>query len=117
MSKILEATCEDGIVTALGVEVQDVEILSEGVGASSGVLILDGDKAYYVAKTSPDLKTTLEKLSDALGSISSALSAIDGAGHLIAATAGVPGPPVASGDISSLNSSKGELDDLLEELK
>ncbi len=94
MSKVLQAACSGGIVTAEGVPVPLVEILCEGVGDSTGVLILDEDKAYYLAKTSPDLVTTLEKLLDSLQYISNALGALDGAGFLIAATGGVPSAPL-----------------------
>lgn len=75
MSKILSATCQAGIVTADGVPVPGAVILGEGVGASSGALILDEARKVYVPKTSPDLKTTLEKVIDALGATKDGLDA------------------------------------------
>jgi hypothetical protein len=62
MIKVLQATCEGGVVTVEGQEITPDLILSEGVGASSGVLIIDADKSYYVAKTSPDLKSAITSL-------------------------------------------------------
>ncbi len=76
MSKALAATCVAGIVSIGEFVLEDVEIFSEGVAASEGVVILDGDKAYYVAKTSPDLNSTLQQVLDALGGIKAALQDI-----------------------------------------
>lgn len=123
MSKVIEATCVGGVVTAEGVPIPSADILSEGVAQSDGILILDEDDAKYVAKTSPDLKETLEKLSAALDNIASALSAIDGAGYIISVTGGpspvvaIPSPPVATGDIASINSAKSAIDLFKENLK
>lgn len=117
MSKMLPATCVGGVVTAEGVPVPAAEILSEGVGESEGVVFLDEDKARYIAKISPDLKTTLEHLIEALGkaiealnNASAALTSIDTAGYIIAVSGGsgapavgTPSPPVATGDISALD--------------
>ncbi len=83
MSKFVSATCEGGVVTADGVSVASVTILGEGVGPSSGVLVIDEDQLTYIPKTSPDLDGTLEKVidalqaaSDGLGSASSGLTAL-----------------------------------------
>ena len=64
-----------GVVTAGGVPVPAADILSEGVGESSGVLILDKDKAKYIAKTSPDLETAIDKILSALDQVVTALNA------------------------------------------
>lgn len=69
MSKVLAASCVNGKVTVEGFELSNVEILSEGDGASTGVVIIDTDRAYYLAKTSPDLDTTLAKVMEALEGI------------------------------------------------
>ncbi len=69
MSKILEATCEAGVVTSMGVPVPAAEIQSQGLGESSGLLILEQEKAFYVPKASPDLDTTLAKIISALEQI------------------------------------------------
>lgn len=75
MSKKLEATCVNGIVTAGGVPVPETEILSEGVGASSGVLLIDESLKTYIPKTSPDLEATLTQVIAALSAAASAITA------------------------------------------
>ena len=92
MAKILEATCVGGIVKVGALPV-DAEILSEGVAASSGILILDGDQATYIPLASTDLKTTLEKLSAALTDLTSVLTTI--ATTATAIGAGMTGPTTA----------------------
>ena len=93
MSKMLAATCVGGIVTAEGVPVPAAEILSEGVGPSSGILIVDEDKAYYVAQTSPDLDSTLAQIITALGQTVTALQQT--ALTFTATFAGMTGPATA----------------------
>lgn len=117
MIKALPASCVEGVVTIDGVAVEGVIILSEGLGSSSGVAYIDADEIYYVAKTSPDLDTTLEKLIAALEKIATALSSLDNAGFLISADAGVSSPPLATADISAINVAKSQLEALKEVLK
>lgn len=74
MIKTRPATCVNGKVTCDGVEITPVTILSQGVGASSGVLYIDGAECYYVAKTTPDLDTLLEKLISALDQVVTGLN-------------------------------------------
>jgi hypothetical protein len=93
MSKMLPATCAGGIVTAEGVPVPAAEILSKGTGPSSGILILDEDKAYYVAQTSPDLDAALAQVITALGQ---AVTALQQTALTFTATfAGMTGPTTA----------------------
>lgn len=73
--KALAASCAQGKVTCQGVEIAPVTILSEGVGSSTGFLFIDESSAFYVAKTSPDLNTTLEKLIAALNQVVTGLNA------------------------------------------
>jgi hypothetical protein len=75
--KTLDATCQAGVVTSSGVPVAGAQILSEGVGPSTGILLLDEDKFYYIPKTSPDLKTTIEKLISILTELTTSLTLID----------------------------------------
>lgn len=121
MSKMLEASCVGGIVTAGGIPVPAADILSEGVGASTGVLILDEDEAKYLAKISPDLKTTLEKLSSVCDTIKSALQAIDSIGTLVTTCGVGPGTaiflPVNIANIAALTAAKAEIDILKASLK
>ncbi len=77
MSKALAATCTAGVVLVDGLPLPGATILSEGVGPSGGVAILDETSAFYVAKTSPDLKTTLDKLISILTELTTVLPLID----------------------------------------
>lgn len=113
MSKVLSASCSQGKVTAEGIVVTTAEILSEGVGSSEGVLILEEDKQTYVAKTSPDLKTTIEKTVAALNKVASILTAI-GAGMTGPTTAP---PPTLATDVTELIATATELETLKGMLK
>lgn len=101
MSKLLNATCTAGVVTADGLPVPGVEILSQGVAASTGFLILDEDRKYYVARTSPDLKSALDKLTLALNSITSAMSGVT------SVLGALGGNPIAIAAITAQNSAAG----------
>lgn len=90
MLKVIKATCIGDVVTAESLPVSIAEIFSEGQGQSSGLLFIDGDKAYYVAKTSPDLKTTLEQVIAAIGQISTSLSKVVDALPQLQAAIAVP---------------------------
>ncbi len=77
MSKALTANCAAGVVLVGGLPLPGATVLSEGVGPSDGVAILDGASSYYVAKISPDLKTTLDKLISVLTELTTVLPLID----------------------------------------
>lgn len=131
MSKVHEATCEGGIVTAYDLPIPGVTVLSEGVGPSTGVLIMDEKGLFYIPKGSPDLNATLEKLiaalsstKDALDKAVAALNAIDGAGYIIAVSGGsgspavgTPSPPVAATDISGVEAAAAEIETIKGELE
>lgn len=93
MSKVLEASCVAGIVKVGLLPVVGTTILSEGVGASTGLLVLEEDTATYVAKTTPDVKTSIERTMDALEDIASVLNTI--ATTLTSIGAGMTGPTTA----------------------
>lgn len=118
MSKVLRATCENSIVTCEGVPVPAARILSEGIGASVGVAVIEDDRVDYIPKTSPDLKLTIEKLITALNNVSSALTLIDNRVYVLAS--GSPdtfGPPVATATIVSLSTAISDLTTFKEVLK
>lgn len=108
MSKILAATCSAlGIVTADGVTVPTAEVLSLGTGASSGLLYLEGDKAWYIPSSATDIEETLDKAIDSLDAIGPALTEI--ASTLTAIGAGMTGPtttppPTLGVSVSNINS-------------
>lgn len=111
MSKILDATCNaSGVVSCDGVTVPAAEVLSEGKQASEGLLFLEGDKARYFPSSATDIKETLSQVSDALGAISSALSALQGGPW-----AGVP--PIIVSQIASITAAKSAIDSLKGALK
>jgi len=113
MSKILDATCTGNIVTCEGLPVKDVIILSEGVGESSGVLIMQGGKLYYVAKTTPDLKVTLDKINLLIPKLVAVFTSI-GAGMTGPTTAP---PPTLATDLAVLTQINSELTALKSMLK
>lgn len=127
MPKILNATCVGGVVKYGALPVQDVAIFSEGVGESAGLLILDKDLKAYMPKTTPDLKTTIEKISSSLDELSGVLTQI--ATTLTSIGAGMTGPttappPTLAADVVQINLSganltaiKAELDTLKAGLK
>lgn len=93
MSKILSASCVAGVVTSQGVPVTEAVVLSEGVGSSSGALLLEEDKAFYITSNASDIKQTLNKVVAALNKIGETLTAI-GAGMTGPSTA--PPPTLAT---------------------
>lgn len=130
MSKVLAASCVGGVVSVASVPVPGVTLLSEGVASSTGILIVDEDRAYYVTNIGNDLDTTLEKLIAVLGKLSealtkatdgfgkavAALTLLDTKGFLIAATAGVPSPPIAAADIAGITTAKTAITTLVTEV-
>lgn len=113
MSKILDATCEAGEVTADLVPVPEAEILSEGQGASEGVLLIEGERVRYLTSNASDLKTSIEKAIDSIGKIANILTAI-GAGMTGPTTAP---PPTLGADIIALQAVATELETLKGNLK
>lgn len=113
MTKILEATCIAGVVTADELPVLTAQILSEGIGPSTGILLMQEDAQFYIPKTTPDLETTLENLVDVLTTIATTLTTI-GAGMLGPATAP---PPTLAANVASINAVAAELTVLSEMLK
>lgn len=120
MSKTLAATCSGSAVKVDGVAVPSAVILSEGVGESTGVVLLDEDKAFYLAKISPDLKTAIERTIEGLEAAKTALTEtatvlpiIAAPGTTAAATAAAAQITSAVGSmtsaISALNTLKGAL--------
>ncbi len=116
MSKIFEAECEDGEVTIPEIDdalCPEASIVSEGVGASTGFLLISQGKKIYLAKISPDLKTAIDKAASALSTIASTLTSI-GAGMTGPTTAP---PPTLAASVSSINAVVSELNTLKDNLK
>ncbi len=114
MSKILSATCSPaGVVTADGVPIVGAIILSEGKQASSGTAVIDGDKVWYLTSSATDVKTTIEKMAEAVTKIATMFTSI---------AAGMTGPttappPTIVTDVAELNTMVTNLNVLKEALK
>lgn len=128
MSKVLEATADaSGKVTAGGIVVQEAVVQSEGKQVSSGLLILDGEKAYYIPSSATDIKTTIEKLISVIDNAAQALT--KAASTFTAIGAGMTGPTTAppptlatdvadiAAKVTALNAVKSELNTLKGALK
>lgn len=76
MSKVLEASAEAGVVTVEGLPITIADILSKGVGSSTGVLIIEGDKAYYLTSNADDLSDTLADTKSAIDKVVQAVNQI-----------------------------------------
>lgn len=137
MSKLLPASCVSGTVTIDALPAQTpplpalpvpaspalviplATIVGQGVGASTGFVLIDGENVYYIPNISGDLKTLLERTIDTLtqvktglDKVASALTTLDTTGFLIAADAGVPSPPVAASDISAITAAATQIDSI-----
>lgn len=76
MSKILDASCTGSVVTCEGKPVPSAIILSEGLGPSTGILIMQNGKQYYVSKTTPDVKEVITQLNDLIPKLLTAFTSI-----------------------------------------
>lgn len=71
MTRIFEATCAGGVVTANGAVVPNCPIVGEG-GTSSGYLVVCESDLFYLPKITPDtvaLITQLENLCDKISAL------------------------------------------------
>ncbi len=64
MSKVLAASCENGVVTVAGQTV-DATILGDGIDSSTGILIIENEECTYLPKSTDDIRNLI----DALGTI------------------------------------------------
>lgn len=126
-SKVLDATCQNGIVTSQGVSVPVATVMSEGVASSVGNLIVDEEKAWYITKISPDLKKLITDLVAAISDVKSALDQVslaltDSASALtivdakpVGGTGSAPAPGAAA-NITAITTAKGQIDALASSL-
>ena len=97
MSKMLEAQCVAGVVTAGIIPVPAADILSAGIGPSTGVLLLDEDKAKYITSNASDIKTALDAVATALTQIAAALTILD-----VKPLGALPPAPAAAANITAI---------------
>ncbi len=117
MSKVLPATCIAQVVTTGPVvptyqpmlpypprlpipaaPLPGAIVLSQGIGPSVGIAVIDEDSAFYIANISPGLKLALDQIATALNQISSTLTSI-GAGM---AGSGTAPPPTLATDVAAI---------------
>lgn len=126
--RMIEATCDaTGKVTALGVVVDVAAVISEGKQASSGILFLDGELAFYVASSATDIKTTIEKIvaviDDLTASLNQIVTVITSVGAGMTGPTTAPPPTLAvdlavlTGKVTTLNATKTALNNLKGALK
>lgn len=126
--RMIEATCDaEGKVTALGVVVDVAAVISEGKQASSGILFLDGELAFYVASSATDVKTTIEKIvaviDDLTASLNQIVTVITSVGAGMTGPTTAPPPTLATdlavltGKVTTLNATKTALNELKGALK
>lgn len=77
--QMLDASCVAGIVTADGKPVATAEVLSAGVAASQGLLLLQGELAKYVTSNATDIKDVLTSINSIVTKITTVLTALDSA--------------------------------------
>lgn len=113
-NRILPATCDaQGKVTADGVVVPEAQVLSLGKQASSGLLVIDGERVWYIALSATDIQTTLAKVSAAIDKLNTILQSI---GASMTGPTTAP-PPTLVTDLVALMTIKTEIDQLKEALK
>lgn len=107
MPKILDAVCVEGEVKIGAVVLENVIFVSQGEGDSEGIVLIDEEKIYYIPVANTDLKTTLEKVVDALTAAATALTqAATGMGAIDVKPTGGTGSastPAAASNISAIN--------------
>lgn len=113
MTRALAATCENNVVKISGLTVEEAQVLSKGIGSSSGVCIISHDKVFYLPNSVSDLEATLTKMASAITKIATMMTSI-GAGMTGTTTAP---PPTLATDVIELNTMVTEINTLKGQLK
>lgn len=120
MSKILVASANaQGKVTCEGVLIPEAVILTAGKQASTGLLYIEGEKAYYIPPITSDIASTIDKTAKALEDIVEAIQKI--ASTLTSIGGGMSGsttapPPTLAADVTIINNKASEISALKSEL-
>lgn len=112
MSNSIIATCENKVVKYQGASVEEVKILSKGIGLSEGVLIMDGERKFYLVSSANDIDKTLAQVSIALEKTSNALGVIANSLTAIAGNMNGPStspPPAIPNNVVQINQSVSEI--------
>lgn len=81
-TKILPASCQGGQVTAQGVNVPDVKILSAGAAKSEGVLLLVGPDTVYIAEPVGSLGELIDLVAQAVDAVSQGVLPSNAGGNI-----------------------------------
>lgn len=110
--KIFDATCAAGVVSVDGFPVTSCPILGEGVGASTGFLVMAEDQLVYLPKTTPDVKTFLTQIENLCGKLETLCDTIQAITVTCAAPASPSSTPIngaafaiAKTDITTIHTS------------
>lgn len=121
LAKVLVAECNNqGKVTSEGFELPEAVVLSEGKQQSQGLVLIDAELVRYLTSNASDIKTALEKVSAGLQQVADAIQALDSASVKSVSGSGVSFlkiPLATTGQVSQINSIKGEIDQLKDALK
>lgn len=77
MSRIFEATCLGNVVKIAGKPIVDASVLSEGVKASTGVALMQGDEVSYITSNATDIKDLITNVKAVVDQIQLVLTALD----------------------------------------
>lgn len=77
MTKLLDATCEAGVVTIEG-QVVEAEILSQGTKSSEGSALIDRDKVVYLTSNADDIKKLIEDVTALVQQLTLIVTGLDG---------------------------------------
>lgn len=105
-SKVFTATAEGHKVFVNGQEVPQVNILSQGKAASSGIMILNGTDKVYIAIPVDNLKQILDLVINLANSAASGILAENGGGSITT--------PTFAADMADIALSAAELKDNLQ---
>ena len=78
LSSIVAGNCVAGVVKIGAFPVPGATVLSNGVGASSGVVALDGPDATYIASNATDIAALISSLGDVIDKIITIVTGLDG---------------------------------------
>ncbi len=113
MSNVLPAICAAEIVQVNALPVPGAVILSKGVGASTGILVLQDGATYYITSNALDLESTITKITDLITKLSTTFTHFAGS----MAGAGTVPPPALAADLADLSAISAELTALKAVLK
>lgn len=83
---VIKATAANGKITAENGAVNEAEILSQGTAKSEGVLIISGDKVFYIAIPIESIKNILDLIGQAADLAASGILPSNEGGNITSST-------------------------------